>query len=72
MGFVSAPSAVQCVGWQEDRGLRNEMEDGHIYIDDFILPGCSFFAVYDGHGGTDAMQYCVDAVHLNVYRMMRI
>ena len=67
MGFVSLPSAVQCVGWQEDCGLRAEMEDGHCFVDDFLGSGMAFFAIYDGHGGTEAMEYCVDFLHQNLY-----
>lgn len=47
--------------------MRADMEDGYIFVDGFLFPAAAFFGVYDGHGGTDAMQYCVDFLHQNLY-----
>ena len=44
-GLTYAVSSMQ--GW------RNTMEDAHCAIVDIKeLPGCSFFAVFDGHAGS--------------------
>eukprot|EP00392_Amoebophrya_sp_AT5.2_P008495 g8522.t1 len=67
MGFITAPTSVAAAGWSEDKGMRNEMEDGFVFVDDFLAKDFAFFAIYDGHGGQSAMQYCVDFLHLNLY-----
>ena len=33
-------------------GWRSEMEDSHLAEVDFDIPGASFYAVFDGHGGS--------------------
>ena len=71
MGFIKEPRSVAAAGWSEDKGMRAEMEDGFVFVDDFLnADGFAFFAVYDGHGGMDAMQYCSDYLHQNLYLEM--
>ena len=44
------------------QGWRLEMEDAHTCETKLPLEGCSFFAVFDGHAGSNASQFC--AKHL--------
>ena len=46
------------------QGWRTSMEDSHTHI--LSLPEddtASFFAVYDGHGGSNVAQYCSKHLH---------
>lgn len=50
--------------------FRSYMEDGHKVIDPFLLPSpgeasnrWGLFAVYDGHGGRQAVDYCEERLH---------
>lgn len=46
--------------------FRSYMEDGQKVIDPFLLQGeerWGFFAVYDGHGGRQAVDYCEERLH---------
>ncbi|XP_038671781.1 integrin-linked kinase-associated serine/threonine phosphatase 2C isoform X1 [Scyliorhinus canicula] len=61
----------------ERRGEREEMQDAHVIIDDFTsgftrLPSevsrLSYFAVFDGHGGTRSSKYAAQNLHLNLAR----
>eukprot|EP00045_Choanoeca_perplexa_P001520 m.20082 g.20082 ORF g.20082 m.20082 type:complete len:351 (-) comp10998_c0_seq1:101-1153(-) len=46
-------------GLSSMQGWRVEMEDAHIASTDIEgLPGCSFFAVFDGHGGKTVSTIC--------------
>lgn len=51
------------------QGWRDRMEDSHTHIlslpDD---PGTSFFAVYDGHGGSNIAQYAGKNLHKFITR----
>eukprot|EP00931_Biecheleriopsis_adriatica_P058618 TRINITY_DN34938_c0_g1_i1.p1 TRINITY_DN34938_c0_g1~~TRINITY_DN34938_c0_g1_i1.p1 ORF type:complete len:258 (-),score=48.55 TRINITY_DN34938_c0_g1_i1:118-891(-) len=53
------------------------MEDGSKVLDPFGVPGCSngerwgFFAIYDGHGGREATDYCETRLHEQVLVEMR-
>ncbi|CAD7956179.1 unnamed protein product [Amoebophrya sp. A120] len=67
LGHVPNPNSVAIAGWAEDKGMRQEMEDGFVFVDDFMQDKWGFFAIYDGHGGQDAMQYCVDYLHQNLF-----
>lgn len=50
------------------QGWRRTQEDAHNCIID-IEQGCSFFAVYDGHGGAEVAKYC--AIHLPDFILSR-
>ena len=39
------------------QGWRKSNEDAHIAAVEFV-PGCSLFAVFDGHGGSEVAKYC--------------
>ncbi|XP_033251356.1 probable protein phosphatase CG10417 [Drosophila miranda] len=47
------------VGASSMQGWRNSQEDAHNCILNFDI-NTSFFAVYDGHGGSEVAQYCAD------------
>lgn len=49
-------------------GPRSTMEDRSVCkLSDAYLPH-GFFAVYDGHGGADAAEYCAEHLHANLLR----
>eukprot|EP00933_Yihiella_yeosuensis_P035160 TRINITY_DN28636_c0_g1_i1.p1 TRINITY_DN28636_c0_g1~~TRINITY_DN28636_c0_g1_i1.p1 ORF type:complete len:281 (+),score=52.10 TRINITY_DN28636_c0_g1_i1:78-920(+) len=72
MGFIRNPVAVKAAGWAEDIGRRPEMEDGWVFVDQF--GGCktsAFFAVYDGHGGRQVVDFVTRELHEKVLQEMR-
>mmetsp|Transcript_103057 Transcript_103057/g.204586 ORF Transcript_103057/g.204586 Transcript_103057/m.204586 type:complete len:281 (-) Transcript_103057:65-907(-) len=72
MGFARNPVAVHAVGWAEDQGRRPEMEDGFVFVDQFGgRPTSAFFAVYDGHGGRQVVDFVTAELHQNVLRELR-
>ncbi len=72
MGFAVECEAVRCVGWSEDQGRRDEMEDGWIFIDCFGGHKTSaFLGVYDGHGGRETVEYISQRLHENVLDQLR-
>eukprot|EP00126_Sphaerothecum_destruens_P010025 Sdes_comp20658_c0_seq1m15965 len=59
----------------EEQGRRNNMEDKHTVIADLNslmgfqdYPEQSFFAIFDGHGGTEAAEYSKIHLHVNISR----
>lgn len=63
------PLSVVDYGVAEDanKRFRQDMEDGHIAIDGFAgQKDQGFFAVYDGHGGRQVMEYVQEKLHLTV------
>ncbi|CBZ53414.1 putative protein phosphatase 2C [Neospora caninum Liverpool] len=55
------------VGCKSERGLRPTMEDEEIVIQDLGVSdafSCSFFGVYDGHGGRDCAEFVKRHLHL--------
>jgi protein phosphatase PTC1 len=43
----------------DDKGKRRTMEDAHSFVYDFAgIRGQGFFAVFDGHAGKDAAEWC--------------
>jgi len=72
MGFARNTIAVRAVGWAEDIGLRKEMEDGFVFVDQFGGQRSSaYFAVYDGHGGRQVVDFVTQELHESVLREMR-
>lgn len=72
MGFACNPVAVHAAGWAEDQGRRPEMEDGFVFVDQFGgRPSSAFFAVYDGHGGRQVVDFVTAELHQNVLRELR-
>mmetsp|Transcript_6266 Transcript_6266/g.14232 ORF Transcript_6266/g.14232 Transcript_6266/m.14232 type:complete len:281 (+) Transcript_6266:96-938(+) len=72
MGFAHNPVSVQAVGWAEDQGRRAEMEDGFVFVDQFGgRDRSAFFAVYDGHGGRQVVDFVTRELHENLLRELR-
>lgn len=47
------------IGVAEDKGTRRTMEDAHSFVVDFdSIRGQGFFAVFDGHAGKHAAEWC--------------
>jgi len=62
-------TSVKGVGASCDRNprFRRTMEDAHIYFDGFgKQPHQGYFAVYDGHGGRQAVEFIHNTLHINV------
>lgn len=60
-------SSFKDIGFVEEMNgrYRRTMEDGHCMIDGFRgLPHEGFFAVYDGHGGREAVEHVQKQFHL--------
>ncbi|KYF46163.1 protein phosphatase 2C domain-containing protein [Toxoplasma gondii ARI] len=54
------------VGCRSERGLRPTMEDEEVIIQDLGISdafSCSFFGVYDGHGGRDCAEFVKQHLH---------
>ncbi|EAU91655.2 Ptc1p [Coprinopsis cinerea okayama7 len=52
------------VGVSEDKGTRRTMEDAHSFVVDFdSIRGQGFFAVFDGHAGKHAAEWCGNHFH---------
>ncbi|CAG9331130.1 unnamed protein product [Blepharisma stoltei] len=49
---------------ESNHRYRPYMEDGHKIIDSYLGdPNQGFFAIYDGHGGSEAVDYCKNRLH---------
>eukprot|EP00444_Apocalathium_aciculiferum_P001185 CAMPEP_0183404158 /NCGR_PEP_ID=MMETSP0370-20130417/15008_1 /TAXON_ID=268820 /ORGANISM="Peridinium aciculiferum, Strain PAER-2" /LENGTH=291 /DNA_ID=CAMNT_0025585983 /DNA_START=75 /DNA_END=950 /DNA_ORIENTATION=+ len=67
MGHASNCRSAICVGWAEDQGWRDEMEDGFVFVDCFgAKRNSAFFAIYDGHGGRQCVDYVTQHLHDNL------
>ncbi|PFH38608.1 hypothetical protein BESB_009500 [Besnoitia besnoiti] len=56
-----------CVGVKSARGCRRTMEDAELVVQDLRVSSafsCSFFGVYDGHGGRDCAEFVKRHLHL--------
>lgn len=52
------------IGVSEDKGTRRTMEDAHSFVVDFdSIRGQGFFAVFDGHAGKHAAEWCGSHFH---------
>lgn len=52
------------IGVSEDKGTRRTMEDAHSFVVDFdSIRGQGFFAVFDGHAGKHAAEWCGNHFH---------
>lgn len=52
------------VGVSEDKGTRRTMEDAYSFVVDFdSIRGQGFFAVFDGHAGKHAAEWCGSHFH---------
>lgn len=60
---------VNGAGWCSDQGLRPEMEDGSIFVDNIGgFWGSTFCAIFDGHGGVSCVDYLENSLHEYVCR----
>jgi len=67
MGFAENCRSAICVGWAEDIGRRDEMEDGFVFVDCFGgKKNSAYFAIYDGHGGRQCVDYVTQTLHENL------
>mmetsp|Transcript_23614 Transcript_23614/g.32227 ORF Transcript_23614/g.32227 Transcript_23614/m.32227 type:complete len:320 (+) Transcript_23614:74-1033(+) len=56
----------------KNRRYRRTMEDAHICIDNFQgIPKDGYFAIYDGHGGRDCVEYVEKHLHENLTRKLK-
>lgn len=67
MGYADGCRSATCVGWAEDIGRREEMEDGFVFVDCFGgRRHSAYFAIYDGHGGRQCVDYVTQNLHENL------
>ncbi|KAJ1343110.1 hypothetical protein BSLG_002136 [Batrachochytrium salamandrivorans] len=62
------------VGFSEDRNkkYRRTMEDAHTIMYNFLEEdGSGFFAVFDGHAGKSAADYCGQNLHANFAQLLK-
>eukprot|EP00921_Rhytidocystis_pertsovi_P004717 GHVQ01008190.1.p1 GENE.GHVQ01008190.1~~GHVQ01008190.1.p1 ORF type:complete len:244 (-),score=29.76 GHVQ01008190.1:1769-2500(-) len=56
--------AYVSVGWAEDQGMRNEMEDKFVAVENFgRVHGDLFVGVFDGHGGKSVAAALSERMH---------
>lgn len=59
------------MGVSEDRGTRRYMEDAHSFVVDYAgVRGQGFFAVFDGHAGKHAAEWCGGHFHEVSWRLI--
>lgn len=67
MGYAENCRSAICVGWADDIGRRDEMEDGFVFVDCFSgKKNSAYFAIYDGHGGRQCVDYVTQNLHENL------
>eukprot|EP00971_Amphidinium_carterae_P027162 535299-Amphidinium_carterae.2 len=67
MGYADNCRSAICVGWADDIGRRDEMEDGFVFVDCFGgKKNSAYFAIYDGHGGRQCVDYVTQHLHDNL------
>jgi len=72
MPYAYETKAIHAAGWAEDQGLRGEMEDGFVFVDQFGgRPTSALFAVYDGHGGRQVVDFVSKELHESILRELR-
>lgn len=60
----SAQNNAYQVGVSEDKGTRRYMEDAHSFVVDYAgVRGQGFFAIFDGHAGKHAAEWCGGHFH---------
>lgn len=68
-------AAVRDFGTAEDANVqhRSAMEDAWVMVDDFMAtPGDAFFAIYDGHNGIEAAEFCMGKLHHFLRRAVQV
>jgi protein phosphatase PTC1 len=52
------------IGVSEDKGQRRTMEDAYAFVADFAsVRGQGYFAIFDGHAGKHAAEWCGQHFH---------
>lgn len=60
----SSQNNAYSVGVTEDKGTRRYMEDAHSFVVDYAgVRGQGFFAIFDGHAGKHAAEWCGGHFH---------
>ncbi|VDB96493.1 unnamed protein product [Peniophora sp. CBMAI 1063] len=58
-------------GVADEKGPRRTMEDAHTYVFDFAgVSGQGFFAVFDGHAGKEAADWCAKNFHEHLLQQL--
>lgn len=56
----------------KNKRYRRTMEDSHVCIDNFNgVPENGYFAIYDGHGGREAVEFVAEHLHENIVKEMK-
>jgi len=59
------------VSWDQNARHRPSMEDEHLMLDAFgDLDHQGYFAIYDGHGGRDAVSFVAKHLHQNILNFL--
>lgn len=58
-------------GHAESIGPRPSMEDACVIVGEFAGPGTQYYAIYDGHGGSEVSIYCANNIHRIIQRLLR-
>jgi serine/threonine protein phosphatase PrpC len=67
--MATSATVVQCgrvifpSGYAEAQGQRPTMEDSIAIVGDFAGSGTAYFAVFDGHGGSDVSRFAAHNLH---------
>mmetsp|Transcript_102722 Transcript_102722/g.265554 ORF Transcript_102722/g.265554 Transcript_102722/m.265554 type:complete len:287 (+) Transcript_102722:88-948(+) len=73
MGYAENCRSAICVGWAEDIGRRDEMEDGFVFVDCFAgKKNSAYFAIYDGHGGRQCVDFVTQTLHDNLLTELKV
>jgi len=68
----SAQNNAYQVGVSEDKGSRRYMEDSHSFVVDYAgVRGQGFFAIFDGHAGKHAAEWCGGHFHEHLLDALR-
>lgn len=61
---IPAMSTSFSIGVAEDKGSRRTMEDAYGFVADFAnIRGQGYFAIFDGHAGKHAAEWCGQHFH---------
>ncbi|KDQ15204.1 hypothetical protein BOTBODRAFT_31871 [Botryobasidium botryosum FD-172 SS1] len=68
----SSQRGAYTVGIHEDKGSRRTMEDAFSFIVDFAgVKGQGYFAIFDGHAGKHAAEWCGQHFHEELIRQLK-
>ena len=69
--LVTSGKQIFSCGHAETIGCRPTMEDAAAIIGEFAGIGTQYFAVFDGHGGSNVSLFCANNVHLEISRNLK-